>query len=47
MSYWLLVLVLANGHHLTGYAYGSKYLCDRAANGRPHICRPVYYASDR
>lgn len=47
MSYFLLILILSNGHTSTGYAYGSRYLCEQASHGRPHICRPIVYASDR
>lgn len=47
MTYWLLTILLANGQHLTGYAYGSKFLCDHAAHGIKHTCTKVYYGSDR
>ncbi len=47
MTYYLLILILANGGHVHMYAYGDRALCDRAAHGQPHICKSVYYGVDR
>ena len=47
MNYFLLILILQSGHTATGYAYGSRELCNRAAHGQAHICRPITFKVDR
>lgn len=46
MTYWILTILLATGPRAE-LAYGSKWLCDRAANGRAHTCTVVHYEYDR
>jgi|GEM_PF-6644535 len=47
MTYWILTIILANGAHVPELAYGTPYLCDRAAQGRQHICMAIHYDTDR